>query len=101
MEFLAPLNFNGLIIGLFTFIIIGLLHSLIIKVEYYWGIKPWRVFLAISIISAIASIVTPNFFISALCGILAFTSFWSIFEIFQQVKRVKRGWFPENPKRKS
>ena len=30
----------------------------------------------------------------------AFSSFWSILELFQQEKRVERGWFPKNPKRK-
>ncbi|HAD56313.1 MAG TPA: DUF4491 domain-containing protein, partial [Alistipes sp.] len=28
-------------------------------------------------------------------------SFWSILEVFQQRERVRKGWFPENPRRKS
>jgi|SRR5215470_8810732 len=101
MESLVTLHFKGLIIGLFTFIIIGLFHLLVTKAEYYWGAKSWHIFLGVSIMSATVSIITSNLFISALCGILAFTSFWSIFEIFQQVKRVKKGWFPKNPKREN
>ena len=33
-------------------------------------------------------------------GAFAFSCFWSILELFQQKKRVERGWFPANPKRK-
>lgn len=101
MESSVTFHFEGLILGLFTFIIIGLFHPLIVKIEYYWGTKCWRIFLGISIISAIASIIISDLFKSALCGILAFASFWSIFEIFQQAKRVKKGWFPKNPKREN
>ncbi|MBQ5864199.1 MAG: DUF4491 family protein, partial [Bacteroidales bacterium] len=28
------------------------------------------------------------------------SSFWSILEVFEQKKRVEKGWFPKNPKRK-
>ena len=37
---------------------------------------------------------------SALLGVTAFSSFWSILEIFEQQERVRKGWFPRNPKRK-
>jgi hypothetical protein len=33
-------------------------------------------------------------------GVTAFSSFWSIIEVFEQRERVRKGWFPENPKRK-
>lgn len=36
----------------------------------------------------------------ALLGVTAFSSFWTILEIFEQEKRVEKGWFPRNPKRK-
>ncbi|MBR1946747.1 MAG: DUF4491 family protein, partial [Bacteroidaceae bacterium] len=29
-----------------------------------------------------------------------FSSFWSIGEVFAQKRRVEKGWFPANPKRK-
>ena len=34
-------------------------------------------------------------------GIAAFSSLWSILELVKQRERVKKGWFPENPKRKN
>ncbi|MDE6877886.1 MAG: DUF4491 family protein, partial [Odoribacter sp.] len=38
---------------------------------------------------------------SSLLGVFAFSSFWTILEIFEQKSRVKKGWFPMNPKRKA
>ena len=31
------INFNGLLIGIATFLIIGLFHPVVVKAEYYWG----------------------------------------------------------------
>ena len=33
-------------------------------------------------------------------SILGFTCLWSIKELFEQEKRVQKGWFAKNPKRK-
>lgn len=35
------MNFTGLLVGLSTFLIIGLFHPLVIKAEYYIGVKSW------------------------------------------------------------
>ena len=96
MEF----NFSGIIIGVATFLIIGLFHPLVIKAEYYIGVNSWWLFLLLGILSAIASLLVVNLIISILWGVVAFSSFWSIGEVFQQKKRVEKGWFPANPKRK-
>ena len=37
---------------------------------------------------------------SSLLGVFAFSSFWTIKEVFEQEQRVRKGWFPSNPKRK-
>ena len=37
MEFIETYNLTGLIIGICTFLIIGLFHPVVIKAEYYWG----------------------------------------------------------------
>ena len=94
------LNVSGIIIGVATFLIIGLFHPLVIKAEYYIGVKSWWLFLLLGILSAIASLLVANLIISILLGVVAFSSFWSIGEVFQQKKRVEKGWFPANPKRK-
>ena len=94
-EFIETCHLTGIIIGIITFLIIGLFHPLVIKGEYYFGIQCWWVFLLTGISGIIASLFLHNVIISALCGVFAFSSFWSIGELFQQRKRVERGWFPK------
>jgi hypothetical protein len=100
MEFLTSHNLIGLIIGISTFVIIGLFHPLVIKAEYYIGTKSWLLFFIMGVVGIILSLYFNNIFLSSLSGVFAFSSFWSILEIFQQKKRVDKGWFPRNPKRK-
>ncbi|MBQ2878728.1 MAG: DUF4491 family protein [Bacteroidaceae bacterium] len=94
------LNFLGILIGVATFLVIGLFHPLVIKAEYYIGVKSWWLFLLLGLTTAVASLLVHNLVISILLGVVAFSSFWSIGEVFQQRKRVEKGWFPANPKRK-
>ena len=82
------LNIYGLLIGLATFLIIGLFHPLVIKAEYYLGVKSWWLFLFAGIIFCIASMLVSSMVVSILLGVVAFSSFWSIGEVFQQRKRV-------------
>lgn len=100
MEFIETYNLSGLIIGFCTFLIIGLFHPLVIKGEYYLGVKCWWLFLCMGIACTILSIFIENTMTSILLGVTAFSSFWSILEIFEQRERVRKGWFPKNPKRK-
>lgn len=94
------LNYSGILIGVATFLIIGIFHPLVIKAEYYIGVKSWWLFLLLGLISAAASLLIENLIASILLGVLAFSSFWSISEVFEQKKRVEKGWFPKNEKRK-
>ncbi|MBO7194273.1 MAG: DUF4491 family protein [Bacteroidaceae bacterium] len=93
-------NFSGIIIGVATFLIIGLFHPLVIKAEYYIGVKSWWLFLLLGVLSAMVSLLVANLILSILLGVVAFSSFWSIGEVFQQKKRVEKGWFPANPKKR-
>ena len=52
------MNFTGLLVGLSTFLIIGFFHPLVIKSEYYLGVKSWWLFLFAGIISRIPSTVS-------------------------------------------
>ena len=92
--------FDWLWIGIVTFLIIGLFHPVVVKAEYYWGTKCWWIFLVLGILGVIASLFIDSVFVSAICGVFAFSSFWTIKEIFEQEERVQKGWFPRNPKRK-
>ena len=99
MDFLNEYHLYGLALGVSSFLIIGLFHPVVIKAEYYWGTRCWWLFLLLGIAGAVASLCTENTFISALLGVFAFSSFWGIKEIFEQEERVRKGWFPKNPKR--
>ncbi len=90
----------GLFIGICTFLIIGLFHPVVIKCEYYFGTRCWWWFLALGIAGIALSVWINDVVWSSLLGVFAFSSFWTIGEIFEQRKRVERGWFPRNPKRK-
>ena len=56
------MHIGGLLVGIFTFLIIGAFHGVV--------------------------------------AVLGVTCLWSIKELFEQEERVKKGWFPANPKRK-
>ncbi|MCR5713697.1 MAG: DUF4491 family protein [Bacteroidales bacterium] len=93
------MHYSGLIIGLSTFLIIGLFHPIVIKAEYYFGTGCWWFFLLLGLGAAAASLYASDIVISSVLGVLAFSAGWSILEIFQQKKRVERGWFPRNEER--
>lgn len=100
-QFLADYHITGLAIGIFTFLIIGIFHPITVKAEYYWGVKCWWLFLILGIGGIVASIAVGDIFWSSLCGVFAFSSLWTIKELFEQRKRVAKGWFPPNPKKKT
>ncbi len=98
-EFLSQYNLLGPVIGLSTFLIIGLFHPLVIKGEYYFGTGCWRAFLIVGIVATVASVMVADVLWSSLLGVFGFSSFWSIKEVFEQRERVAKGWFPANPRR--
>ncbi len=93
-------NFEGILLGLGAFLCIGLFHPLVIKAEYYFGVRSWWAFLIVGIAALTGSLFTANTYLSIFLGIFAFSSFWSIGEVFKQRERVRKGWFPKNPARK-
>lgn len=94
------MHYEGLIIGICTFLIIGLFHPIVIKTEYWCGVRVWWVFLLLGIVGVVASLMVANTLLSTLLGVFAFSSFWSIKELFEQRERVRRGWFPKRPNKK-
>lgn len=100
-EFLVEYRLAGVIVGLCAFLIIGLFHPLVIKGEYYFGRKCRWWFLVAGIVLLGCCIAVYDVVWSALLGVGAFSCFWSIKEIDEQVERVRKGWFPANPRRKS
>lgn len=75
MDFLNEYHLSGLVIGICTFLIIGIFHPIVVKAEYYWGTKCWWIFLLLGIGGAIASLCTDNILVASLLGVFAFSSF--------------------------
>ena len=92
--------FTGLIIGIATFLIIGIFHPLVIKGEYWFGVRIWWIFALSGAVTLAASLLTENVMVSTLLAVWGASSFWSIGELFEQRGRVAKGWFPANPNRK-
>ena len=99
MEFLQDYRLLGLVIGICTFLIIGLFHPVVVKAEYYWGTRCWWIFLVLGIGGTVGSLLTENVLLSALLGVFAFSSCWTIKEVFGQQDRVLKGACPMNPRR--
>ena len=93
--------FTGIIIAAMTFLGIGIWHPIVIKTEYYWGTRPWILYLLIGISCCTAALFVANIYISSFLGVFGASAFWGIGELFKQKKRVEKGWFPKNPKRNS
>ena len=94
------INFGGVILGACTFLVIGLFHPIVIKAEYYFGVRCWWAFAAAGVLFAVLSLFVAHFIASPILGVVSFSCFWSILEVFEQRERVRKGWFPMNPKRK-
>ena len=99
MIFIETYNLTGIVVGLATFLIIGIFHPLVIKGEYYFGLRCRWAFLAAGIAGLIASVAINDMIISTLCGVFAFSSLWGIGELYEQRKRVAKGWFPKREKK--
>ena len=94
------MNFTGLIIAMTTFLVIGLFHPIVIKSEYHFGTRCWWVFALAGIVFIAVSLAVRNDILSPVLGVVGCSCLWSILELFQQRERVRKGWFPMNPKRK-
>ena len=72
MIFIETYNLTGIVVGLATFLIIGIFHPLVIKGEYYFGLRCRWAFLAAGIAGLIASVAINDMIVSSLCGVFAF-----------------------------
>ena len=94
------MNYEGILLGAGAFLCIGIFHPLVIKAEYYFGVRSWWAFLVVGLAGTVGSLLASDMYVSIFLGIFAFSSFWGIGEVFKQRERVRKGWFPKNPKRK-
>ena len=84
MEFIDSYNLTGLVIGISTFLIIGLFHPVVIKCEYYFGTRCWWIFLIFGVLSIIAALYVRQVLWSCLLGVFAVSCFLTILEILEQ-----------------
>lgn len=94
-EFLHQYHLAGVIVGLVTFLIIGVCHPLVIKGEYYFGRRCRWWFAAAGVVFLALCLLVNDLILSILLGVAAFSSFWSVHEVDEQVERVRKGWFPK------
>ena len=93
------MHYEGIIIGVLTFLIIGLFHPIVIKAEYYYSKKCWPVFAVVGIIFIALSMKTESTLLGTVLAVFGASCLWSIKELYEQEERVKKGWFPGNPNR--
>ena len=93
------LNFEGILIGIASLLIIGLFHPIVIKCEYYFSQRVWPLFLIVGLLLLAAALFVQGLF-SILLALIGVACLWSIREIKEQAQRVAKGWFPKNPNRK-
>lgn len=92
--------FTGIIIAASTFLAIGIWHPIVIKTEYYWGTRPWIIYLIVGLACIASALFIENAIISSIVGVFGASALWGIGELFAQKRRVEKGWFPKNPNRK-
>jgi branched-subunit amino acid transport protein len=95
------MKFDGLIIGVIAFMIIGIFHPIVIKGEYYFTEKIWPLFGLAGIAAIVLSCFARQTLLSSALGVFGCACLWSILEMKEQTRRVEKGWFPRNPKRDS
>ena len=99
MDFLSTYHLQGLALGLCSFLIIGIFHPIVIKGEYHYGQRFKWFFLLLGVALCVGSLLASGVLLSSLMGVGAFSAFWGIKEMGEQQERVRKGWFPRNPKR--
>lgn len=92
------LNWESVFTGIVSLIVIGAFHPLVIWCEYHFTEKVWPAFLTAGVLCMAAALFTEGM-VSTIFGLFGAGLLWSIRELKQQTERVKKGWFPKNPKR--
>ena len=96
---MPEIYFEGFLIGLAAFVLIGIFHPVVIRVEYHFGKRIWPLFLIAGLAASVVSLFIDQRMLSVLFGVLGFALFWSTFEIFKQHERVLKGQAKRNPNR--
>ncbi len=93
------MNYEAIIIGAAALGMIGIFHPIVIRCEYYFTSGVWPIFLVVGLAALTGALFTHGL-CANLLAVFGSSALWSIIELKKQTKRVERGWFPKNPKRK-
>ena len=75
-------------------------HRLVPSAGHQDGVPHRHPPLLLGIVTIMTALVIENVMASSILGVIGASLLWSIGELFAQKKRVEKGWFPMNPKRK-
>ncbi len=93
------MNWFGFLVGLVTFMVIGLGFVWVIRGERYLGYLWWPYFMALGIVLVIVSFFFQNTWASVLTGVIGGSFIWGATEFKEQAIRAELGWFPFNAKK--
>lgn len=82
------MQYAGLILGVYTFIMIGILHVAVVRIEQVIGSHIWPGFVILGLTFGAGSLFVDNVLISTLLGVSGFLFAWSGPELKKQKERV-------------
>ena len=74
------MQLSGIILGLATFLCIGVFHPIVIKCEYRFSYRIWPVFLAGGLVFLVLSALVEQIVVSSILGVIGFPvfgAFWN------------------------
>lgn len=92
------MDYEGVVVGLCAFLVVGMFHPLVIKIEYYVGRRVWWVFALFALVSIVGSLFVSHVW-SQVLGVIGAAAAWSSLELRWQHERVRLGRAKRNPKR--
>jgi len=93
------MNSFGLLLGLATFLIIGLGFVWVIRGERYFGYLWWPYVMGLGALVVLGSLFINSDWGSALLGAFGASLIWGSTELKEQAIRAEMGWFPFNRKK--
>ena len=86
--------FTGITIALMTFLAIGIWHPIVIKTEYYWGTRPWVVYLLVGIACCATALFVENVYVSSFLGVESQQEKYNLIKIASNMVYSMRSCFP-------
>ena len=74
---------HGIVLGLASFLSIGVFHPIVIWCEYHFSYRIWPLFAAAGMLLLAGSVFMRELILSAILGVIGFSCLWSIVELFQ------------------